>query len=264
MEPLNEQADQAAETPPVAAKEAEFDGAVEAQAGLGITEFVVAPPAVVEPVYHSWVDGWAPEQPPDWIDIMLRPRRTIRRIIDENPGKHAYLIAALFGITGEAVTFGDGVTLASGAQYGWHLAVVMGALGGLVYLYFGGGLLRLAAWILGGEASFKETRTLFAWSSIPILFGNILYRLIDAASLLLMGGVYAVTPPHPVLDPIAFGVEILAFALGIWSFVILVMCVAEVHRLGVLRAVMAVFLSVLIPLAVFGTLMLGFTLPGLR
>jgi hypothetical protein len=96
------------------------------------------------------------------------------------------------------------------------------------------------------------------------VIGAIPLRVIDGVSLLLMGGVYAVAPPHPVLDPIASVVTYLVYALTIWEIVILVLCMAEVHRFGITRAVLAVLLGVLIPLAAIGIPVLDFTLLGLR
>ena len=82
-----------------------------------------------------------PDKP--WLYIWIKPRTTIRAIVDNDPEKYVLLLAALYGINnalGEFSEryFGDSV----GIIFVVFGAMVIGSIGGLIGLYLSGEILR--------------------------------------------------------------------------------------------------------------------------
>lgn len=103
-----------------------------------------------------------------WLSIWVKPRRTIRQIVDHNPSQSVYILSGLAGIyrfLNQAAkrTLGDSMSL-------WEilsLAVLFGFLIGLLYLFIEGELLRWVGNRLGGKGSAIQVRAAIAWSSVP-------------------------------------------------------------------------------------------------
>ncbi len=109
-----------------------------------------------------------------WTSIWFNPRKTIRYIVDTDVGYRVHLLAMLAGV---AQALDRAVSRDYGDSMPWYvvllLAVMLGALGGLVNLYVGGAILRWVGGKLGGKATFAEVRAAIAWSSLPTIVGMV-------------------------------------------------------------------------------------------
>ena len=199
----------------------------------------------MQPTPPAW-----PDKP--WVTIWLYPRRTIRAILDSpQPQRFVYLLSALGGIEGflnraSRQSAGDSTSL-------WSIlamAIVLGALGGIVQLYVTAGL---AGWVgrqLGGEASGEEVRPAFAWANVPSI-ANFVF-LIPLIAFYGNEMFSEITPkidsnPIPLLFSVAPGI-----ILGVWGLVILVVGVSEAHRFSIWRAIVSLLIPGLILLIVLG------------
>jgi len=135
-------------------------------------------------------------------------------------------------------------------QFGWALPFV-GALGAIlvvivmailavVFLFIGGIWLHIWVYIAGGRKSYMHTVKALAYGSTPVM---------------IIGWI-------PIIGP---------FIGGIWSLVLEVLGVREMHQISTARAAIAVILAVMIPViivllflaAVFAAMMSGATtMPG--
>jgi hypothetical protein len=187
--------------------------------------------------------GSAPSQ---IISIWTEPRATIRDIVEHDP--HRFVIG--FAALGPALVAMESAWSAmlsaqTPPSFLWPLevafiAIFAGALG-VAALYFNGWALRWAGAILGGAATSVEVRAALAWSRIP----GIAAALISIAAILAG----AAAPPAfmdghlPAMTPSVVELGFVNFVLGVWSFVVMLKCVGEVHRFSAWRALGAILIE---------------------
>ena len=196
-----------------------------------------------------------------WINIWFNPRRTIRQIVDLNP---SYYVLPLALFSGVANTLDTAIGRSLGDRIDPTLLIliilILGPLGGLLSLYIGGAILQITGSWLGGKANSEEVRAAIAWASVP----SILIFCLDLL-FILMVGLEAFTSETPILEArltgspvlaalylfIAFVLAIAGIILGIWSFVLLLKCLGEVHQFSAWRALAASLIpavAILLPL----------------
>ena len=180
-----------------------------------------------------------------WLYIWVRPRETIRQIVDVNP---SYLVTPLAVIAGISQALDRAIGRSYGDDLPWYvllpILLIFGGLGGIVSLYIFGAILRWVGSKLGGIATSEEVRAAIAWSNVPqiIILGlDFLYLLIYRSE--------AFTSETPRLDALlgqnlvfsllflAFGLALIVMTimLGIWSLVILSKTLGEVHGFSTWR-----------------------------
>jgi hypothetical protein len=192
-----------------------------------------------------------------FLTIWTKPRATIRQIVYIDPTQHVLLLAALAGI-GSAFSraymrmapenLGDFTSLLA-------ISLIAGPIGGIIGLYFVGAILRMTGSWLGGRADAEDVRAAVAWSYVPTIFYSILF--IPAELLLFF---MSSRDTDPFLDVLWLGFDLFdiaaAIGLTVWSFVILINCIAEVHKLSGRRALATVLMPGLfvlfIVIAIFG------------
>lgn len=186
------------------------------------------------------------------LSIWVKPRQTIRNIVDNRPTYLVIILAVIFGIN-STIDFAMDRSLGNllPVLYLLVLFVIGGPLVGLAALYLGGGLLTWIGRLLGGSAKAQETRAAVAWSSLPQSIGlglNGIYMMVY--------GLEAFTIETPRTDAmfannpglVSFmGFFLLALVLlmsvaSIWSLVLLVVCLSEVHQYSIKRSVLTLFI----------------------
>jgi hypothetical protein len=134
------------------------------------------------------------------IGIWLRPRSTIRGIIDSNPTEWVIPLAALNGavwyFAGRAaivvIPEEQATTILVRAAV---LAAVWGSLGGIFWLFVVGATMAWAGRRLGGVGGPTEVRAAYAWGRIPAIIGG------GVRSLSVVTGL-----THPVIVPATSGI----------------------------------------------------------
>ena len=99
-----------------------------------------------------------------WFSIWFHPRQTIERIIWNDPKQQVIILAVLAGIV---QAFDSTKRYDVGIVSGLLVMILTGSISGLIFVYFGGWILRITAMLLGGTASPEESRAALAWSNVP-------------------------------------------------------------------------------------------------
>lgn len=199
-----------------------------------------------------------------FLSIWVKPRGTIRRIVDSDPTKYVLILAMLTGVSqsldnASRRNAGDSMPLIAVLA----ICIIGGSIGGIISLYIGGALFRWSGSWFGGQATSEEVRAAIAWSSLP----NIIISFPVWILMLLIYGQEMFTSSTPRMDAnpiLALIVSLpLLFATiiaGIWSLVLMVKCVGEVHRFSAWKALAAIILGpmvILVPIfCIIGTLVL--------
>jgi hypothetical protein len=184
-----------------------------------------------------------------WVTIWTKPRATIRGIVDHDVSYHVTFLAV---VSGALISLERQWSLPpSFAAFPLVvvLAVIGGAIGGLIELYANGVLLKWAGARLGGVATAAEVRAALAWSRVPIVAAV----SIGILSILIGSG-------GPVAEDgsqSSLSVLTLDGVLGLWAFVVTLKCVGEVHRFSAWRALASILLiAVAIVLLILATIIL--------
>jgi hypothetical protein len=198
-----------------------------------------------------------------FLTIWTKPRATIRQIVYIDPTQHVLLLAALAGI-GNAFSRGSmRMAPENSGDFMSLLAIsfVVGPIGGIIILYVAGAILRWTGSKLGGQADSENVRAAVAWSYIPMIAYYVLF--IPAELLIFLAGNGST---GPFWDILWFGFSLFglvaAIGLTLWSLVILVIGLSEVHHFSVGRAVATALIPLLVLVLIPVTLIVILTLLG--
>jgi hypothetical protein len=197
--------------------------------------YLEAPPVVAPPPL-------APSAPAEplvpWVSIWSRPRATLRQVLDGDPGRSVFRLAALGGVAGA-------LKLASTSDFGDShaaslvLAVCLGAgaAGGIISLFVLTSLVGATGRWLGGRGRTSAVMAALAWSYVPAIWGLALWLPMGA----LLGE--ETFRAHPALlegnPPAALLCGLLRIAqtlIGVWGFFVTLKCLAEAHGFSAWRA----------------------------
>ena len=211
--------------------------------------------------------------PSPWLTMWTNPRETIRRIIYYDPKRDVLLLAALQGfvssLAGMLYVFLFLVLVSNdyvGAPGTWEsdlsslpstsftalaitlgICATVGPISGLIGLYLYGWLFRVTGRWLGGNAYPIEVRAAIAWSAVPQIWGAIFQAL---KLVLIVYVLYANATNYYVSSSVLLAVLGVSFLLesviGIWSLVVLLKSLGEVHNFSAWRALGSVLLAMVI------------------
>jgi hypothetical protein len=180
-----------------------------------------------------------------WLSIWVRPRATIRRIIDADPRKFAVGIAF---VAGALAMVNIRASLVNAPMPHMHMrmphigplglalaALFMGAVN-VAMLFLFGALYRWSGAMLGGAADAVQVRAALAWAQVPEIYLTVVGIIVTALGL--AGAPAGVYPQHS-----AFG--LIEGVVTIWAFVISLKCLGEVHGFSAWRALGSVLLGLL-------------------
>ena len=192
-----------------------------------------------------------------WIAIWMSPRETIKKIVSRDPTSQVIMLGALAGglsLTNFFLAMALSPVAPAHSQLNAYLPIVtlaspfLGAAIGVLTLYINAFLLDWSGRTLGGAGNAVTVRAAVAWSSVPII-------CLSAVTLLLLLGTgtwnalgLSMPDPNAAAEAVAAaknpftvtrGIEAI---ISIWSFILMLNGVAEVHRFSLWRALGAAVL----------------------
>lgn len=208
----------------------------------------------------------------DYAQIFVSPRATIRAIVDRNPRDRVIAIAAIAGFVGAlaaAIQFRSPSAFAIGKQSiptiapatMWKIRIVqviVSPILAIIFLYIRGSILRWSGELFGGTAKTVEVRAALGWSLLPAILTSL---ILVAFTLIHPPPAVSASDPHAALAAMMgdWPHFTLSMVLWLYTFVIELNCVAEVHRLSAWRALGAVAIEVLLILG--AAVVIAITLP---
>jgi Yip1 domain len=193
-----------------------------------------------------------------WIAIWMSPRETMRRIVNHDASHQVVIIAAIAGGLATlnlalSASLGIGPSLLPPVLVPYlpvwtFLSPFIGAGLGVASVYVTAAVFQWAGYFMGGVGGAGEVRAATAWSLVPqIWFGVVVLAILLASGLLQ--ALYPSLPPADPGDALAaakgFTVERGAAAIiSLWSFIVFLHCLGEVHRFSAWRSLAAFVLVV--------------------
>ncbi|TDL31846.1 hypothetical protein E2R51_11540 [Jeotgalibacillus sp. S-D1] len=190
-----------------------------------------------------------------FLSVWTKPKQTIKQVIETKTALFTVLVAALGGLGSGLINVQD-----SGFNEGlstivvFVLALVLGAISGIVGVFIISGLYVLIGKMLGGTGNYQDMIRAMGPAYIPQIGVAIIYLLLAV----LYGEVF-ITEPDPstfAVTSLPIGVYIASLlvtvGLGIWGTVITCKAIGIVHHFsslrgfGVILLVAALFFVILI------------------
>lgn len=195
-----------------------------------------------------------------WFMIWVRPRATIRRIVEADPNRFVIEIAWVAG----ALAALDLQMQSSSGQLPANVATLIpidsfGSVGLAVFafvcgllsvatLYGLGQLYRWSGHLLGGSAKAAEVRAALAWAQVPAIY------------ITTAGAIVALLTVQGGGDQPALWWKVVRGALGLWAFVISLKALGEVHRFSAWRALGSIIVGSLAVILAMLAIVLGLLL----
>lgn len=201
-----------------------------------------------------------------WLSLWIRPRQTIQRIVDEDPGRQVLLIAALLGVQ---MGFSYSMAYSAGDHLSYRnllLFIAFGAplLGIALYCAMAYSL-GLTARLFGGQAGFRPTLAALSWGNMPAIWALPLWLLpLGELGPQLFTSAKPLIEATPALNLTLLPVLLAQFLTGLWALYTLMQCVAQVQGIKVWQAFLSfIFASLLLgaPVGILAQLLL--TLSGI-
>ncbi|MFC4411825.1 YIP1 family protein [Chungangia koreensis] len=164
-----------------------------------------------------------------WLGIMVKPRSTFRYVIEYTPVKYAGWLAVLFGF----LSLFAPSTTDGGKMWGDLIsALIFGSIMGLIIWWVSYKLnFHIGKW-LGGTGSKEEMKIATGWAFIPSIIGLILINLPLNMIYGDITGFYG-NSDYPLQMILLY----IGDLIGIWSIIINILAIAEVHKLSIWRSI---------------------------
>ncbi len=187
-----------------------------------------------------------------FLSIWMRPRQTVRALVETNPNSYVIMLSGLAGIVRALDrTMQQDLRAPMGTMI--VMAVIIGFLGGLFSLWLISHLLKTTGDWIGGKATREHLRTAYAWSAVPSIVMLGVWGLMIG---LIGEDLFRGKLPDPELNPeiaapLMFSL-LAVVVLSVWSIVLYANTVAEVQGFrsawkGLLNIVLSA-LVVIIPI----------------
>jgi hypothetical protein len=187
-----------------------------------------------------------------WFTMWVRPRTTIRAIVQTNV-KHRFIaLSAIYGLP-TCLQIAQNFCLISSLSFGGIVlaAIIFAVVVGVIGISVTSALLFWTGKWIGGNASFLQVRCAVSWSNVTnvatiLLWAILLIHFRDQVfcdafvqspftkpELLLVGGFF-----------------ILQFVISVWSFILLLHAIGEVQGFSAWKALLNVVIAFLVVVAV--------------
>ncbi len=173
-----------------------------------------------------------PSPPPNpWVSVWTAPRRTVRWLAANSPWTGIWILAVAGGTSRvllrvSGMPFEEALGVEIAAVDLAAAAIIAGPFAGATLIFAFGWLLHKVLQRLGGHATWAQSRTAVAWALAPAVPSLLLWAMMLATQ----GPEVLTTAPADR----AFVVQLdyfLHYGLAIWSLVLEVLCLSDVHKL---------------------------------
>ena len=188
-----------------------------------------------------------------WIDMWLKPRATMRFILDTDPRRMVIVLAMIGGVArtldrASSQSLGDRFPLAGVLAF----AAIFGALSGMIGLYLFGFLVRWTGGWIGGRGTAEGIRAALAWPNVITAWALLL--MIPELFIFREELFTSATPrieanPLLSLGLMVFGAQ--EIVCGLWAVVATLKCLGEVQGFSAWRALGNTLLAGLVIAAPF-------------
>ena len=187
-----------------------------------------------------------------WLRIWAKPRDTIAKIVKFNP-KHRFIILSfLYGLPmllhmAQNFSFGEDYTIGGIVI----VAIVLATFVGMLAITIASALLLWTGRWIGGEGDYFPVRAAVSWSNVPNIFSILVWAVLI---FFFRDKLFLDEFNEQTFAGMQFGIVsgalVLQAILSIWSFIMLIKGLGQVHGFSAWKGI----LNVLIPFFIIGIL----------
>ena len=180
-----------------------------------------------------------------WLAMWVRPRATIRAIVEQDPKRSLWLLAFIYGFTSLLNGFQSfPIALQFGVIPMLLIAVIFAPFWGYAIFSMWSYVVIWVGRLFKGQATFEQGRAAFAWAAVPLIANIPLWVLLVLffGDFLFFGAQDQIMIAGPAVL-LLFLILIGKLVFAIWSIVIYLQALAEVQQFSVLRAIGNVILA---------------------
>jgi hypothetical protein len=189
-----------------------------------------------------------------WLKIWIKPRETMRKIINHPTNNFQVVLLVLLGGFVYALNQAAGKSMADTLPLiALFLPMIVGTVIGAAFYYFViGGLFYWVGTLLGGTGTYRGVRLSLAYAYIPMVVTLVIW----IPSLILFGIENFTTDTPRMNSSIGLFITFVIFTvikvvIWIWSIFIYLKCLGEAHKFSAWRALLTVVLPIIVLLLIF-------------
>lgn len=179
-----------------------------------------------------------------WVEMWIRPRQTIRSIVQFNPNYMLFILCVIYGFP-LILQMAQNSSLGNRFPTGTILiATLLGSvIVGAIAINLGAFLLKWTGQWIQGKGTFQHIRAALAWSSIPNLF-TILLWIIN----IIPFGRSVFTQQFGMLSsnnqdmPLSSLTVILQVVISVWGIIMLLKSLSEVQKFSIWKALLNIII----------------------
>ncbi len=181
-----------------------------------------------------------------WLTIWFKPQQTIKRVTQTNDIGRVLFLGAAAGVV-SCLSWSETSPLSGRGVLA--IALVFGPILGLFQLVISSALYTWVGRRLGGKASFRQMRSAYAWSMVPM----VLWLAVVIGVSLFYGPSFLAAMLSEQKDGDSLGKDIALAMIGLaatWSIVLLVRTCGAVQNFGVFRSLATLLAPTLVLVAI--------------
>jgi Yip1 domain len=197
-----------------------------------------------------------------WFRMWIKPRDTIRKIVDFDPNYRLYFLSAIYGFVS---LLGTSQGLALGRF--WNLllvlifCLVLSPIWGYIVFSISSFFIHICGKWIKGKGSYKEVRSAIAWSNVPMIVNVFLWIIMI---VIFQQDVINEFPGEIVISQSQRAFLVFTFAVqiivSIWILVLYIISLSEVQKFSIGKAILNILIAFVIFVVIFFVLSLIFFL----
>lgn len=188
-----------------------------------------------------------------WLSIWVRPRQTIRQLIEYKVSHRLILLSFLYGLIS---MLGNPVYMQKSPSFPLFLlfSIILAIPVGYITFNIGGFLIFVSGKLIKGKGTFKQIRTALCWSYVPFIISGILTPIFW--NTVFSANQVEASPSIPQMSTSQLVIGLINCIILIWGLIVRSKALGEVQGFSAWKALLNLILfiiTVLILLAILLT-----------
>ncbi|NGX49040.1 MAG: hypothetical protein K940chlam5_00636 [Candidatus Anoxychlamydiales bacterium] len=188
-----------------------------------------------------------------WLKMWVKPKTTIRKVVDYNPNFRLFWLSAIYGIVS---LLSSSQSFALGHRFHFFLVLflclIVAPLWGYIVFSVSSFFIFLSGKWLKGSAKYKEVRSAIAWSNAPMIVNIFLWILLLS---IFREDMLRDFPASFVFSKaqrvFLFLILLSQLVVSVWIIVLYINALSEVQRFSIGKAILNILIAMVIFIAVF-------------
>ncbi|NGX44480.1 MAG: hypothetical protein K1060chlam3_00647 [Candidatus Anoxychlamydiales bacterium] len=188
-----------------------------------------------------------------WLKMWVKPKTTIRKVVDCNPNFRLFWLSAIYGIVS---LLSSSQSFALGHRFHFFLilflCLIVAPIWGYIVFSVSSFFIFLTGKWLRGRAKYKEVRSAIAWSNAPMIVNIFLWILLLS---IFREDILRNFPASFVFlksqRVVLFLILLCQLVVSVWIIVLYINALSEVQKFSIGKAVLNILIAIVIFASVF-------------